>query len=116
MGPIDDLEPVAASWRDLLEADTAWVAEQEGRVVGFCVREDDNITGLYIETGARSQGVGKALLDLAKHKRDWITVWVYEENTRAVEFYAREGLKRIGREKDEHSPLMYLETRWDRSS
>ena len=70
MGPLDDLEPMAESWRDLLDTDTAWVAEMDGRVVGFCVREDDNITGLYVAGEARNLGVGKALLDLAKADRD----------------------------------------------
>ncbi len=116
MVPLDDLEPMAASWRDLLETDTAWVAEADGKVIGFCVREDDNITGLYVARDGRRQGVGKALLDLAKANRDWITVWVYELNSRARHFYSREGLIDIGREKDEHSHLIYVETRWTRSS
>jgi ribosomal protein S18 acetylase RimI-like enzyme len=115
IGPLDDLEPMANFWAELLETEFAWVAEQAGEVVGFCVREDDNITGLYVASEARSQGVGKALLDLAKADRDWITVWVYEKNTRAQTFYAREGLVEIGRELDEDSPLMYVETRWRRA-
>jgi len=116
MAPLDDLEPMAASWRDMLDTDTAWVAESEGHVVGFCVREDDNITGLYVTRDAQSCGVGKALLDLAKLDRDLITVWVYEKNSRAWAFYRREGLVEIGREKDEDSHLMYIESRWNRSS
>lgn len=115
MVPIDDTETVAASWRDLLETDTAWVAEISGHVVGFCVREDHNITGLYVRSDARSLGVGKGLLDLAKVGRDWITVWVYELNELARAFYRREGLRDIGREKDEHSHLIYREMRWKRA-
>ncbi|MEP6068547.1 MAG: GNAT family N-acetyltransferase [Paracoccaceae bacterium] len=115
MVPVDDLEPMAQSWVGMLESETAWVAEREGRVVGFCVREEDNITGLYISPDAQSCGIGKALLDLAKTDRDWITVWVYEKNERARAFYRREGLVQIGREKDEYSHLMYIEKRWTRS-
>lgn len=115
MVPIDDPEPVAASWRELLETETSWVAEKEGRVVGFCVRENDNITGFYVQSDMRSIGIGKALLNLAKSDRDWITVWVYEMNEKARAFYRREGLQNIGREKDEHSHLMYVEMRWTRS-
>lgn len=115
MVPIDEAERVAGFWRDLLELDTAWVAEKDGRVAGFCVREDDNITGLYIHSDMRSIGVGKALLDLAKQDRDWISIWVYEKNERARAFYRREGAQDIGREKDEDSDLMYIEMRWTRS-
>ena len=116
MVPLDELEPMAAWWQDMLETETAWVAENEGRVVGFCVREGDNINGLYVARYAQSFGVGKALLDLAKMDCDRITVWVYEKNSRAWEFYRREGFVEIGREKDEHSHLMYIESRWNRSS
>ncbi|GEM_PF-3487450 len=116
MVPLDDLEPMAASWQEMLESETAWVAESTGHVVGFCVREDDNITGLYVAPDVQRCGIGKALLDLAKIDRDWITVWVYEKNAAAWVFYRREGLVEIGREKDEHSPLMYIESRWERAS
>lgn len=116
MAPLDDLEPMAASWRDLLRADMAWVAEKEGRVFGFCVREDDNITGLYVAQAARCCGVGKRLLDLAKADRDWITVWAYEANTQARKFYRREGLVEICREIENESNLMNVEHRWTRST
>ena len=114
MVPINNVEDVAASWAELLDTKTSWVALAGHDVVGFCVREDDTITGLYVETSARGQGVGRALLDLAKRDCDEITVWVYELNKRAVAFYAREKFLRVGREKDEHSDLIYLETRWRR--
>ncbi len=115
MAPLDDLEPMAASWRDLLASDTAWVAENAGDVLGFCVREDDNITGLYVAGAAQGQGVGKALLDRAKEGRDWITIWVYEKNIRARAFYRREGAVELEREKDEHSDLIYVHSRWTRA-
>lgn len=114
MVPIDDLESVADSWRALLESNTAWVAVSGETVVGFCVRENATITGLYVDAAARGKGAGKALLDLAKKDRDWIEVWVYEMNTRARAFYRREGFVDVGREKDEHSHLMYIHTRWVR--
>ncbi|MGB5560371.1 MAG: GNAT family N-acetyltransferase [Paracoccaceae bacterium] len=115
MVPLDDLEPMADSWRDLLDTETAWVAEQDGGVVGFCVREDDNITGLYVARAARNFGAGKRLLDLAKAERDWITVWAYEANTLARKFYRREGLMEIGREIQKGTNLVDVEHRWLRS-
>ena len=114
MVPLDDLEPMAASWKDLLTPGMAWVATRGDQVVGFCVREDDNITGLYIAKSARSQGVGKRLLDLAKENRDWITVWAYALNTEALRFYRREGLVEICREPEPDSNLMNVEHRWVR--
>ena len=117
MVPIDDLEPMARFWGDVFVKDMAWVAEMNDRVVGFCARSDDNIGALYIAPDARNSGVGKALLDLAKMDRDWITVWAYEKNERARNFYRREGLVEISREMevfDDGSSLMDVQHRWTR--
>ena len=84
-------------------------------MVGFCVPEDDNITGHYIARAARHFGAGKRLLDLAKAERDWITVWAYEANTLARKFYRREGLMEIGRENQKGTNLVDVEHRWLRS-
>lgn len=119
LGPLNDIETMTVFWGDMLAIETAWVAEEGGSVVGFCVREDDNITGLYIARAARSKGVGKRLLDLAKQDRDWITVWALELNTEARRFYRREGLVEISREIEEcggAAGLMDVEHRWTRSA
>ena len=116
---MDDLEPMARFWAGVFEHDVGWVAETEGRIVGFCARSDDNICGLYIAPEARNRGVGKALLDLAKADRDWITVWSYEKNEEARKFYRREGLVEILREMevfDDGSSLMDVEYRWRRTT
>lgn len=117
MVPLDHLEPMAEFWGEMFADDPAWVAEIAGHVVGFCSRTDDNINGLYLLAEARNLGVGKALLDLAKADRDWITVWAYEQNPAARRFYRREGLVEICREWEvfsDGSRLMDVEHRWTR--
>ncbi len=117
MVPIDHLESMVRFWGDLFESDLAWVAEENKRIVGFCARSDDNISALYVAREARNFGVGKALLDLAKTNRDWITVWAYEKNEKARKFYLREGLVEVCREMevfDDGSSLMDVEHRWTR--
>jgi ribosomal protein S18 acetylase RimI-like enzyme len=76
IGPLNEFESVVDWWRGcILNVETSWVCEENDKVVGFCVREDDNITGLYVARDARTRGIGKHLLDMAKAERDWITVW-----------------------------------------
>lgn len=115
---LEDLAQTIRFWGDKFAQMPAWVAVADGRVVGVCLRDEDNIGALYVARQARGQGVGKRLLDLAKEERDWITVWAYELNTRARRFYRREGLVEIGRE-DETQPdgttLVDIEHRWRRS-
>jgi GNAT superfamily N-acetyltransferase len=71
IGPLDDIPALAAWWSGRLGGvPTSWGCERDGQVVGFCLREDDNIGGLYLARDARGHGAGKALLDLAKQDRD----------------------------------------------
>lgn len=117
--PLNPSDVMAEFWGDLFDSCLAWVAEADTRIVGFCARCDDNIAGLYIAREARNCGVGKALLDLAKANREWITVWAYEKNERARQFYRREGLVEVSREVevfDDGSSLTDVEHRWIRST
>ncbi|MEM9640338.1 MAG: GNAT family N-acetyltransferase [Pseudomonadota bacterium] len=113
LGPLNDFENVVEWWTDCLRhVDTSWVCEEYGKVVGFCVRQDDNITGLYVSCDTRTRGIGKHLLGMAKVDRDWITVWAYEQNPRARKFYRREGCVEISREIEEATGLVDIEHRW----
>lgn len=113
LGPLNEFERLVEWWAGcLLNVETSWVAEESGEVVGFCVRQDDNITGLYVSREARGQGVGKSLLNLAKTDRKWITVWAYEQNPRARKFYRREGCVEVSRETEEGTALVEIEHRW----
>jgi len=119
MVPLDHLVPMADFWSDVFAMEMGWVAHEGGDILGFCARSDDNISALYIAKKARGQGVGRALLNLAKADRDWITVWAYEANSDARRFYRREGLVEIGREMEvfeDGSSLMDVEHRWQRST
>ena len=99
LGPLNDFESVVQWWTGcLLHVDTSWVCEDNGKVVGFCVRQDDNITGLYVSRDARARRIGKHLLDMAKVDREWITVWAYEQNPRARKYYRRADCVEISRE------------------
>jgi len=117
--PLNHIDLMAKFWGDLFNSNLAWVAEADTRIVGFCARCDDNIAGLYVAGEARNCGIGKALLDLAKVNRDWITVWAYEKNEKARQFYRREGLVEVSREVEvfeDGSSLMDVEHRWIRSA
>ena len=117
MVPFYPLEPLTAFWSTQFPEGPAWVAEQNGQIVGFCARSEDSVSGLYVSAGARCLGVGKALLDLAKADREFITVWSYQQNHRARAFYRREGLVEIRREfevLEDGSRLMDVEHRWTR--
>jgi ribosomal protein S18 acetylase RimI-like enzyme len=101
----------AKFWRSILAEETGetWVAEENGRTVGFvnfgpCRDEDMNkdevaeIYAIYLLPEAWGQGVGsalcqQALLSLKESGFREVSLWVLSENEGAIAFYERAGFK-----------------------
>lgn len=58
---------------------------------GFIGLSGSYIAGIFVKGNARSQGIGKQLLDYVKAIKGNLALKVYERNQRAVKFYQREG-------------------------
>jgi GNAT superfamily N-acetyltransferase len=70
-----------------------WVAEDERGIVGFAELKGDWLDDLYVLPDAQGEGIGSALLDIAKAQRPaGFSLWVFESNVPARAFYARHGL------------------------
>lgn len=80
----------------LLEARTLFVAEAHDEIMGYLSMnpEDGFVPALYLKPAARGKGIGKILLDAAKAAHpDGLELTVFERNTDALRFYAREGFR-----------------------
>ncbi len=130
--PLDHVtvERRKAAWRDLLTAAPTegftFVAEREGRVVGFChvatpSRDADadpataELTSIYVAPEDWRGGAGGALLGAAiDHLRacQWqeLTLWVLAPNDRARSFYSALAFGPDGAEKT-HEPSGQREVR-----
>jgi GNAT superfamily N-acetyltransferase len=79
-------------------ADRVWVAEDEGRVVGYARFTGTWLDDLYVLPAYAGKGVGSALLDVVKAQLpDGFCLWVFEINEPARRFYARHGLVELER-------------------
>lgn len=88
-------------YEDYLEAaGRGWVAEFEGKIVGFCYasRHDASIWALFVRPGFEGRGIAQGLLPLAV---DWLFGLGVESvklstgtGTRADRFYAAQGWRR----------------------
>ncbi|QZY27947.1 GNAT family N-acetyltransferase [Nocardioides coralli] len=85
--------------RDRLAGDTrGWVAERAGRAVGYLATTDGWLDDLYLAPGETGNGVGEALLGVAKAELpDGFCLWVFESNEGARRFYRRHGLIELER-------------------
>ena len=77
--------------KGLLAQAEVYVYEVSGVLRGFIGLDGDDIPGLFVQPGAQSRGIGKALLDFAKAGRPSLSLQVYQNNTGALRFYQREG-------------------------
>lgn len=70
-----------------------WVAERDGRVVGYAVTTREWLDDLYVAPGHTGAGVGAALLDVVKSALpDGFCLWAFASNRGARRFYHRHGL------------------------
>jgi GNAT superfamily N-acetyltransferase len=97
----------------LLLRGTVVVAEREGQVVGFADPTGGWLNALYIAPPAQGTGVGSALFDHSMTLQpDGFDLWVYQRNTRALDFYARYGCVEVrrtnGADNQEQEPDLLL--------
>jgi GNAT superfamily N-acetyltransferase len=94
------------------EGNRTWVAEIDGRIAGFAFTqptEDDDLNpleiaelvALYLDPAFFGAGVGTPLLDRSvagMRSQGFLqaTLWVLEDNARAIHFYRREGWRPDG--------------------
>ena len=76
----------------LLQAEV-YVYENDNEIQGFIGLNDEYIEGIFVSDEVQSQGIGKMLLNSAKNKRNELRLNVYQQNTRAISFYQREGFE-----------------------
>ncbi|EDQ34193.2 Sortase [Hoeflea phototrophica DFL-43] len=78
----------------LLEKRRLFIAEERGEILGYLSMnpQDGFVPALYLSPAARGKGTGRLLLDAAKAAHpDSLELTVFERNTEALRFYAREG-------------------------
>ncbi|MDQ4054598.1 MAG: GNAT family N-acetyltransferase [Actinomycetota bacterium] len=111
MPPMVHSRATTHSWMAdrLAGSSEGWVAEKDGRIVGYLVLSQDWLDDLYLAPDVYGSGIGSALLDVAKSRRpDGFLLWVFESNAGARRFYRRHGLVELertdGSTNEEHSP------------
>jgi len=73
-----------------------WVAEEDGRVVGFAAVRESTLGHIYVHPDFHGRGIGTALLEKTKQlRREGFTLWTFRANEQACRFYERHGLRPI---------------------
>lgn len=86
-----------------LPAAENWLYCENGRITGFFSIMHGRLAALFVLPEAQGHGTGRKLLDHAKSLHPNLTLSVYEQNTHAVKFYARNGFVVVQSQKDPHT-------------
>jgi GNAT superfamily N-acetyltransferase len=79
-----------------VERHETWVAEEDGRVIGFAQIGPDLLENLYVDPDAQGHSVGTALLDHVKQAcSNGFEFWVFQKNEGARRFYERHGCRLV---------------------
>jgi len=90
--------------RDLyIPASETFIAESQGTMAGFYSLYGDNLAAIFVAPDLQGKGIGTALLDDAKKRRECLQLTVYKENVPSVKFYEKQGFVFVSEQMDEHT-------------
>lgn len=104
--------------RDILPQAELYVHENEAtrQIDGFIGLSESHIEGIFVAKAARSNGIGKALLDHVKPLKPRLTLGVYQKNERALAFYRREQFAVHSEGIDEDTNEAEIQMLWTRQA
>lgn len=77
--------------KDMFLQAEAYVYEIEKEIMGFIGLDKEYIEGIFVLDQYQKRGIGKALLNHVKAKKEHLSLNVYHKNLNAILFYQREG-------------------------
>ena len=90
------LDEVVGFCRTMIERGWVTVAQEQGRVIGFLARDQEEVCSLYLLSEVRGRGHGRALLSNAKASSPRLVLRTFEANEAAQRFYHRQGFIEVG--------------------
>lgn len=76
----------------VLAEQEVWVAERDGRILGFIALDGDLGTLFYVDPEEHSRGIGSELFaEVQRARPDGFRFWVFQQNEKARHFYEKRG-------------------------
>lgn len=98
--------------KSMLPSATVYVYEENNVIQGFIGLIDTYIAGIFVSQEFQSKGIGKSLLNYVKDKNKALSLNVYKENYRAINFYLRERFTVFSEQIDENTGAIELKMNW----
>lgn len=92
-----------------IPASETFLFEANGQITGFYCLYDNTLAAIFVSPDWQGKGIGSALLDDAKNRRESLRLTVYRENSPSVKFYEMHGFITLHEQIDDntgHSELV----------
>jgi len=97
-----------------IPASDTYVFSENGIVKGFVSLHENTLAALFVSPDSQGNGIGQQLVAKAKSLRNNLSLAVYLENPRSIQFYQKCGFTIVGERLDEHTG--YAEVLMEHSS
>ncbi len=94
---VDDMREIYIPGSD------TYVFSDNGTIKGFFSLQGDSLEAMFVAPHAQGKGIGQQLMNKAKLLRKKLTLWVYLENPKSIQFYRKCGFIIIKERVDEHT-------------
>jgi putative acetyltransferase len=97
-------ESKVSEMRDFyLPASETFVFESGAQIAGFYSLYENTLAAVFVAPSLQGKGVGTALIDDAKSRRECLQLTVYRENDPSIHFYKKHGFISLGEQMDERT-------------
>ncbi|OWV29875.1 N-acetyltransferase [Halomonas campaniensis] len=97
-------ESKVSEMRDVyLPASETFVFESGAQIAGFYSLYENTLAAVFVAPSLQGKGVGTALIDYAKSRRECLQLTVYRENDPSIHFYKKHGFISLGEQMDERT-------------
>ncbi|KXO06282.1 putative acetyltransferase [Marinobacter excellens LAMA 842] len=86
-----------------IPASETFVLEYEEKINGFYSLCGNTLAAIFVAPESQGKGMGTALLDDAKNRRESLQLSVYKENVPGIKFYEKHGFISLDEQIDEHT-------------
>jgi putative acetyltransferase len=86
-----------------IPASETYVYEEDEGIKGFFSLCESTLAAMFVAPAHQGKGIGRMLIQKAKELRSDLTLRVYTDNEKAVQFYEMCGFKPVSQEVDEHT-------------
>ena len=80
-----------------------YVFESDKKILGFISLYDDTLAAIFVSPDYQGTGIGQQLMEKAKNVRHHLSLTVYKENQRSIEFYKQSVFEITHEQIDEHT-------------